>query len=249
MPSLLIVGDPVGSHAQQAIEYGWDPSEITVCETNSRFAYAVQCIHAKIEVILDDDSLSKLDKLIEKKMKFTTVIGNPPYGSGGNLAIKFINKCTQLSDDVRLVLPLSVRKPSSLNKIRLDIECTYDEELPEDTFPKGISTVLQHWSPTDTPREKIFTYRTHPHFDFVKKSNSPDLMIFRCGASTGKIRYPGEFDNNKEDHYYIRVSSDEVKKNLESISDALVELSTVQNGRPGISKHELIETYVDRYGS
>lgn len=198
---------------------------------------------------MEDNTLSKLDNLIEKKMKFTAVVGNPPYGSAGNLAIKFINKCTQLSDDVRLVLPLSVRKPSSMNKIRLDIECTYDEELPEGTFPKGISAVLQHWTPTDTPREKIFTYRKHPHFAFVKKHDSPDLMIFRCGASTGKIRYPGEFDDNKEDHYYIRVSSDEVKKNLENISNILINLSTVQNGRPGISKHELIETYINHFGS
>ena len=51
-------------------------------------------------------------------MKFTLAIGNPPYGVGGNLAIKFLNKTSEITDDIRFVLPTSVRKPSSQNKIK-----------------------------------------------------------------------------------------------------------------------------------
>ena len=45
-------------------------------------------------------------------MKFTMCLANPPYGSGGNLAIKFLNKLGDLTDDIRIIMPLSVRKPS-----------------------------------------------------------------------------------------------------------------------------------------
>ena len=51
-------------------------------------------------------------------MRFSLAIGNPPYGVGGNLAIRFLNKTAEITDDIRFVLPTSVRKPSSLNKIK-----------------------------------------------------------------------------------------------------------------------------------
>ena len=51
-------------------------------------------------------------------MKFTLALGNPPYGVGGNLAIRFVNKTSDITDDIRFVLPTSVRKPSSQNKIK-----------------------------------------------------------------------------------------------------------------------------------
>jgi len=191
--------------------------------------------------------ISRTEFFALEDMKFDVVIGNPPYGSGGNLAIKFLNKCSELSDDVRLVLPLSVRKASSLNKISKNIVCVVDEQLPDDTFPKGIKAVYQRWVHTDTPREKIATHRTHKDFEFVKKEDNPDVMIFRCGASTGKLRFPGEFDDNKPDHYYIKATP-EVVNNLKAISPRLIELSTVQNGMPGVSKHELILTYSNHFG-
>ena len=113
-------------------------------------------------------------------MKFDVVIGNPPYGSGGNDAIKFLNKALEMSNDVRLVLPLSIRKPSSVNKIRLDAVCVDDVDLPDDTFPRGIRACVQRWVRTDNLREKIQTFTTHPDFEFVSESEA-NLCIGRVG--------------------------------------------------------------------
>ena len=33
-------------------------------------------------------------------MKFTLALGNPPYGVGGNLAIRFVNKTSDITDDI-----------------------------------------------------------------------------------------------------------------------------------------------------
>ena len=142
-------------------------------------------------------------------------------------------------------MPVSIRKPSSQNKVRLDLICIEDVTLPDTTFGKTIKTVRQRWVKTDTLREKIATFTTHPDFEFVKKSDTPDCMIFRCGASTGKIVF--EFEDNKPDHYYIKASS-VVIQNLRDIQDELIEISKEQNGMPGISKHDLITTYIKRYG-
>ena len=61
-------------------------------------------------------------------MKFTLAIGNPPYGVGGNLAIKFLNKTSEITDDIRFVLPTSIRKPSCQNKIKPYLHCEVDEQ-------------------------------------------------------------------------------------------------------------------------
>ena len=71
-------------------------------------------------------------------MKFTLAIGNPPYGVGGNLAIKILNKTSEITDDIRFVLPTSMRKPSCQNKIKPYLHCEVDDDLDSATFPGGI---------------------------------------------------------------------------------------------------------------
>ena len=231
----LIIGDPSGVHTYTLIQTGISPSDIFVWEDSAKGQYCVTMEGATVTDNLDTFNY----------MKFDVVIGNPPYGSGGNLAIRFLNKCGDLSDDIRLVLPVSIRKPSSQNKVRLDLVCVEDEDLSEETFGKNITAVRQRWVKTDSLRDKIQTFTTHPDFEFVKKDNNPDIMIFRCGASTGKATV--DFDDNKPDHYFIKADSDVIER-LKNITDELIVLSKKVNGMPGISKHDLITTYISHYG-
>lgn len=232
--SYLVIGDPSGLHCLRLIERGISKDDIVVWEDSDKGKYVVSRLRGCRVV----SELEELDG-----MKFDVVVGNPPYGSGGNLAIRFLNKCGDLSDDVRLVLPVSIRKPSSQNKVRLDMVCLEDNTLPDDTFPRGIKAVYQRWVKTDTMRDKIETFTTHPDFEFVKKENTPDCMIFRCGASAGKVRLPGEFDDNKKDHYYLKLSSPAIMEKLQEISPLLIEAAKTQNGMPAISKHDFITIY------
>ena len=231
----LLLCDPSGRHSLSLIERGVSPDDIVVYEDTDKGVNC--CLNRGVRVV------SNLEEL--NGMKFDVVVGNPPYGSGGNLAIRFLNKCGDLSDDIRLVLPVSIRKPSSQNKVRLDLICVEDEDLSEETFGKNITAVRQRWVKTDSLRDKIETFTTHPDFEFVKKVNNPDIMIFRCGASTGKVT--DDFVENKPDHYYIKANSDTIDK-LKSITPELIDISKNVNGMPGISKHELITTYISHYG-
>ena len=104
-------------------------------------------------------------------MKFTLAIGNPPYGVGGNLAIRFLNKTSEITDDIRFVLPTSVRKPSSQNKIKSYLHCIIDEDLDHTTFPGGINAVIQYWQVQNTSRfdtgvGEIPMHTEHPDFEF-----------------------------------------------------------------------------------
>jgi hypothetical protein len=180
-------------------------------------------------------------------MRFDVIIGNPPYGSGGNLAIRFLNKCLDLSDTVTMVLPLSVRKVSSLNKIRLDAICVEDIKLPDETFPGGIRTVRQTWVRTDSPRSKIQTLTTHPDFEFVKKGDSDvNVFVMRSG-NAGRVLTEG-YEDYEWSHYFIKAKDQQVIDNLLAIESELIELGKVTNGMGKLSKHELITTYMSHFG-
>ena len=179
-------------------------------------------------------------------MKFDVVVGNPPYGSGANLAIKFVNKCAELSDDIRMVLPLSFQKVSVQNKVRLDLICIEDNKLPDDTFPNGIRACYQRWVKTDNIRQKVKTLSTHPDFEFVDKE-SADIMIGRIGGGpAGRVKL-NDFKDYSNEHYFIK-ASDQAINNLLSIADKLRQLSISGNNIPTLSKHDLITCYIENFG-
>ena len=184
------------------------------------------------------------------KPKFDIIIGNPPYGNGCSLAIKFLNLSLQLSNDVRFVLPRSVRKDSMLNRISLDAVCVYDELLPSDTFVPATSNtkaVIQHWTPGK--RQKVKMVHSHPDLQWTT-SDKADLKIRRIGTNAGGVhldfRSKGSLDPNN--NHFIKVTSNQVAKNLKSIEDELKAIATDANNQESIGKHEIISTYIKHFG-
>ena len=67
-----------------------------------------------------------------KKENRILVIGNPPFGRGGNKAIKFINKSAEFADTVAFILPRSFRKASLQRKINKNFWLIKDVDLFEE---------------------------------------------------------------------------------------------------------------------
>jgi len=246
MKTLLIVGDPTGLHSLSSIKRGWKPENIWVWEDDPTHLYAIKQIDARINLVED------IDILIEKKMKklmkkFTLGIGNPPYGVGGNLAIKFLNKTAELTDDIRFVLPTSVRKPSSLNKISPYIDVVEDLDLDPKTFPNGISAVYQRWVKTTTPRKKIQLLNKHSDFEFLSYERRFEADVFvgeyGCGPS-GRVKTEN-FTHYAKGHHFLKVSSPEVINNLVEFSSRFREVANQCNGRYHFGKNDLITTYME----
>jgi len=79
------------------------------------------------------------------------IIGNPPYGKKGKLAIEFINKALNLSDVVGFIVPITVSTSWTAQKnVREDAELIYEETLPKNSFTfegkdTDVPSVFQVW--------------------------------------------------------------------------------------------------------
>ena len=183
-------------------------------------------------------------------MRFDFIIGNPPYGVAANMAVKFLNKSAELSDDVRMVLPASFQRDSVMNRIDANMQLDYDIKLPNDTFPRDITTVRQRWIRGDGPRELITIYKEHPDFRFIRYEEKDQATLFIGGAGagpSGKVKTEG-YDHYKPGHHYL-ICSEEVKQRFIELQPALIKQSRVCGCLPGLGKHDIIKVYIEHYGN
>ena len=184
-------------------------------------------------------------------MRFSLAIGNPPYGVGGNLAIRFLNKTAEITDDIRFVLPTSVRKPSSLNKIKAHLHCTVDEDLNESTFPGGISAVKQYWEVRNTSRFQVGVgeipmMREHPDFEFLpyEQRFDADVFVGEYGSGpSGRVKTEN-FTHYAKGHHFLKVRDPSVIENLLEFATRFREVASSCNGRRHFGKNDLISTYI-----
>ena len=181
-------------------------------------------------------------------MRFDVIIGNPPYGTGANLAIKFVNKSAEYTDDLRYVLPLSFQRDSVINRIDQNLQIVHDEVLPDKTFPRSIRAVYQRFEPGDEPRPLIPVFRTHPDFTFLPYDERSKATLFIGGAGAGpagKVK-TDDFMHYAKGHHYV-LCSDEVKQRILGIADQLRAKSRVCGCLPGLGKSDIIKIYMENY--
>ena len=210
----------------------------------------------------DQDWLSTIKRLCElngvqvvnfmaKSHRFDVIIGNPPYGHMASLAIRFLNHAFDICHDVRLVMPRSITgRVANLNKVRLDIECKYDEPLPSDTFPSNIQANYQLW--TLGKREKTKMTFNHSDWTWLKRSSdeTPDLVIRMSGTRSGAMYFPGhpKFERYCDTSYYLKIkASPETVVRFKEMEQDLIEAADSCNGRPHAGKGFVVSFYNQRY--
>jgi hypothetical protein len=203
--------------------------------------------HAKWKLGLDGSNF-KVSSCYDSgvfEVEFDYVVGNPPYGKNASLAVKFLNKSFELAPTVSFVLPKTFRKPSILNRIHPNLHLVEDADISDDTFGGTILTCQQRWERRDSRREKIVTHTSHPDFHFVTKSEA-NLFVGRVGAAAGRVKTSG-FDHYTEQHYFLR-ASDTLKELLAEVEEDLREKALLTVGTPSLSKHDLIGSFLEKFG-
>lgn len=169
------------------------------------------------------------------------VIGNPPFGKNGSLAIKFINHSAKFAEKIAFILPNSFKKQSMVSKLDKNIEIEKIIDIPKDSFifenkiyevPCSffIFKVLEF-----RLRKKIFNQNCDL-FSFTIKENA-DFSIRRVGVNAGKI---GTLECSPSSNYFIK-SNINIQK-LQEILNRCDFQSLANNtlGPPSLSKQEIV---------
>jgi len=210
-------------------------------------------------------------------MDFDALIGNPPYGKGGRLALSFLNNAADRvrakNGQIILVLPKSVKQGSAnYNKINRDLELVSNNDCADNDFAASIDACIQEWKIGEKQRELDPEYREHPHIEFLKYEQRYDADIFvggDGGGASGKVFLPGEKNEGGKEwtdyeksssHNYIRVRPDE-NTTKEQILNNIIAMGQngdntfrktsmeTTNGIPHLGKTKLITLYTKRYGN
>jgi hypothetical protein len=195
-----------------------------------------------LDIEPEDSSITKMnwfDFQFDKVGK-TLVVGNPPFGNQGSLALNFIKKCNDLAvDTIAFILPKSFKKDTYKNKIPEFYHLDYELDLEDDSYllidkSYSVPSVFQIWVRKSEPREKAILKTNSDLIKFVKKTEDPDYSFRRVGFYAGSI-YDQINEKSEQSHYFIK-SSDEIK-------DFLKDYRWVHNNTAGprsIGKSEIV---------
>jgi len=139
-----------------------------------------------------------LTKYLKKEQRSSyVVLGNPPFGKRGKLALIFVNKVAKYIDTIGFILPLTFRRYSVQSKLNKDLQLIYDINLEPNSFLANdkifsLNACFQIWTKRKTEqkdlriREKPIT--KHPDFEmFLHNNTQPTLKFFQ------KSKYQWDF--------------------------------------------------------
>lgn len=149
-------------------------------------AYDLQPEHSNIQ---------QADWLTVDKTQFNgriLVVGNPPFGTSGSLAMRFI-QASSFADTIAFVLPKGFKKDSVKNRVPLNFELSIEEDVPKNSFTLNgedydVPCVFQVWNKKDTLRNPIVLRTSSSIVKFLppsEKSNA-DFRVQRVGGRAGK---------------------------------------------------------------
>lgn len=122
--------------------------------------------------------------------KDTAIIGNPPFGKRGKLAIAFFNHAAHLADLVAFIVPVSFRKFTVHKQLDPSMRFINKLPLPRNAFYLGtgktyaVNTEFQIWTRLVSTHHDMRQYErlpiSHQDFQIWQYNNTPDaLKVFQ----------------------------------------------------------------------
>jgi predicted RNA methylase len=182
------------------------------------------------------------------KGKFSNIhiIGNPPFGRQSSFAIQFIKKSCDFCNSLSFILPKSFKKDSLKKHFPSSFHLIFESDLPDKSFlvdgvEHNVPCVFQIWQ--KKMFDRVVTEKIKPkYFEFVQKTDNPDISFRRVGVYAGKI--DKNIDKSVQSHYFIKFT------NNKTIDENITELTKIKYdfnntvGPKSISKQELIKEFI-----
>lgn len=185
-------------------------------------------------------------------------IGNPPFGRGGVLARKFINRASQFADIVAFILPASFSKPSMQRGINPQFHLLRQVELRDEAFHAGdrlhrVSCVFQIWTRRPEMRVAAIARTSHHDFRFVSDPADADVIIRRTGGHAGKLLpllgrdhikgHEPPFGYASNSNHYIRAVGCSAKDLHHRLSCLPLKIAAACAIQPCLGKADIVSLY------
>ena len=154
--------------------------------------YSLMPEHRRIGMDLEPkcDGVKSQDFLKTVKIEFeshnTVVVGNPPFGKRGNLAVAFFNHSAYLAETVAFIVPVIFRKFMIHKKLDSRMKFISKLELPKESFEfdsgktYSVNTEFQVWTrlpcSCDDMREYGSLPISHKDFQMWQYNNTPEAL-------------------------------------------------------------------------
>ena len=120
------------------------------------------------------------------KKRNIIVIGNPPFGKRGDLAVKFLNRASTIADTIAFIVPVIFRKHFIHKLIDPSLKWIYSTDLPRSSFwteqkdTYEVNTEFQIWTRLDSIHKdrRLFAPPpiTHKDFDMFQYNNTEGAL-------------------------------------------------------------------------
>lgn len=181
------------------------------------------------------------------------VIGNPPFGRLGSTAKKFIKKACNFATTIAFILPRSFKKASMQKCFDPKFHLVAEMDLDVNSFhvnglEHDVPCVYQIWVRYHHNR-KMEEKHVPRYFDFVKKTESPDVAFRRVGGTAGQVDVDYK-SKNVQSHYFIKFAPE---IDIATIVPLLNQIKYVGNNTvaaKSVNKNELTKefnTVIDKY--
>ena len=153
----------------------------------------------------------------------TLIVGNPPFGRMGSLAVKFFNRAAEQGDWIAFILPASFGKVTLQRRLNKKFHLVHQEELLDERFRferegKVVRCVFQVWERREHDRVDSKPRRTTPDFAFVPVRSpsvgaaapaplNADIAVRTHGHGYGKVIMRNDekwCDLNTRTHRFIK---------------------------------------------
>lgn len=208
------------------------------------------------DIIPDSDEIIKDNWLTMQLLGNDIIIfGNPPFGSRSNLINEFIKKSLPNAKIIAFILPSVFRKENKQKIFPNDWILLSDITLPYNSFlldgqDYHVPCIFQVWGNEDfyygnedlreSRKDKLITN----DFKFVSRDNATHFIF---GASPRKIIRKNNVTTNNRG-YYLRLHSDIIIDQFESINWDQFALSSVSGGVSWFTKQMIINIWEKHYG-
>ena len=198
----------------------------------------------------------------------TAVIGNPPFGKRGKLAIAFFNHAAYLADFVAFIVPVNFRKFTVHKQLNPSMRFISKLPLPRDAFhlgtgkPYSVNTEFQIWTRLTSAHHDMRQYKRLPiyHRDFQiwQYNNTSDALKIFQNAFDFAVPCQGWQDYSRRETDEKRCERNKqwmlLKAKNSTVLTRLMKIDYERLARecatavPGFRKGDLVKVYTEHYG-